>query len=85
MQNDQPEFDTSVRKLAVLPNGDSAIIQGQGLRVEGTEREIDITQIDENEFKRLNDNVGDIRVSQNGDKITLTPKKGKPIIVRAEQ
>ena len=82
--SNQPQIDTSVKKLAILPNGETALITGRGLSVSGSQGEIDITDISPEDERHLRANLQDIRVSQKGDKITLRPRSGRALTIKGQ-
>lgn len=82
MSLEKPEFDTSVKKIAILANGQAAFITGKGLAVVGTQREIDVTNVTPEEERRLRENLDSIQISQKSDKITLKPGKGRAVVVK---
>lgn len=80
--DNRPVLDTSVKKLAILADGETAFITGRGLAVAGSKEEIDVTDIDPDDEKLLRENLHDVRVERKGDKITLRPRTGRAITLK---
>lgn len=77
--NKPMDIDDSERKLAVLKNGQTDIIQGRGLSVAGTEYEADVLHLSDAQFESLRLNVHNIETDRKGDKLTIRIKGHKPM------